>query len=157
MPKVYAPNFKHGLCETRLYSIWTNMKSRCNNPNHPDYHNYGGRGVQVCKEWEDNFYCFYQWAMSNGYADSLTIDREDNDGNYCPENCRWVSKVIQANNKRNNPMFEYKGDTHTLKEWSRILSIPYMTLRKRILSLNWSISKAFETPVRPFNVVKEAQ
>ena len=82
---------KHGLTETRLYRIFTNMKQRCYNPNNPKYANYGGKGVEVCNEWLDNFQTFYDWAMANGYHDYLTIDRIDSDSKYAPDNCRWVS------------------------------------------------------------------
>ena len=78
--------------QARLYKIWSGMKTRCNNPNYHAYPRYGGRGIRICKEWEDDYVCFRDWAMKNGYRNDLSIDRIDNDGNYCPENCRWLSK-----------------------------------------------------------------
>ena len=92
---------------TKLYVAWSNMAQRCNNPNNPQYKHYGGRGITICEEWKsyDNF---HEWAMSNGYTDSLTLDRIDVNGNYSPDNCRWVSMKVQGRNRRNNVKLEGK-------------------------------------------------
>ena len=135
----------HHLAKTRIYDIWHGMKSRCYRKNHVHYKNYGGRGISVCDEWKNDFMSFYDWAIKNGYDDSLTIDRINNDGNYCPENCRWVTQQEQMNNTRFNRNITFNGETHTLTEWSRICGISISSLYYRIRS-GWELEKVFGTP-----------
>ena len=101
----------HGLTETRLYRVWLNMKDRVFNIKHKQYNDYGGRGITICDEWKNDFMSFYNWAMSNVYSDDLSIDRIDNNGNYCPENCRWTTPTLQMRNqrKRRDNTSGYKG------------------------------------------------
>lgn len=92
-------NVKHGLHGTRLYQTYVDMKQRCLNPNNSRFHRYGGRGIKICQEWLDDFLAFYTWAIANGYQSNLTIDRRDNDGDYTPDNCRWVTMTVQLQNR----------------------------------------------------------
>ena len=107
------------------------MINRCRRENNDNYNRYGGRGIDVCSEWDD-FAEFQRWAIDNGYNEDLTIDRIDNDDGYCPENCRWVDTLTQGNNRTTNHVITYNGETHTIAEWSRILGIKYPTLYSRI-------------------------
>ena len=123
---------KHNMSNTRLYRIRNGMLFRCYNKNSSDYANYGGRGISVCNEWKDSFENFYNWAMSNGYAEGLTIDRINNNGNYDSSNCRWVSMKLQSRNTRTNHLYTYKGETKTIAEWAEITGIGHDTLTYRI-------------------------
>lgn len=141
-------NKKHGLSSSRLYRIYNNIKSRCNKSYAKEYENYGGRGIKICDEWlgEDGFVNFYNWAVTHGYSDELTIDRIDNDGNYEPENCRWVTHTIQNNNSRHANIVEYNGVNNSISEWARIKGISRGVLVKR-LRMGWPVDKALNTPV----------
>lgn len=90
----------HGLRNHPLYAVWVGMRQRCYDPNAKQFKDWGGRGIRVCTEWNDSFKAFYTWAMKHGYEQGLTLDREDNDGNYTPNNCRFVTRKVQANNRR---------------------------------------------------------
>lgn len=137
-------HYKHGLAKTRINNIYHNMKQRCENK---DNKIYGGRGIQVCEEWKNDFQSFYDWAMSNGHTDELTIDRIDVNGNYEPSNCRWVPMKTQQNNRRNNHLVKINNEEKTLSEWSTIYNISINTIRTR-LSRKWSDIDAIIVPVR---------
>lgn len=121
----------HGKSETRLYTIFQGMKQRCFYNKNSHYKNYGERGIKICDEWLNDFMNFYNWAMSNGYKDNLTIDRIDVYGNYEPFNCRWVDVETQSNNKQNTIKLQYDKFNYSIAQWSKILNIPYQTLISR--------------------------
>jgi hypothetical protein len=121
---------KHHMSNTRLYNIWNRMIRRCECDTEKAFINYGARGISVCEEWHESKN-FFDWALANGYDDSLTIDRINVNGNYEPSNCRWITKKEQAYNKRNSIMIEYQGETKCLAEWCKILGIKYGTAKDR--------------------------
>lgn len=125
-------SYKHGKYKTRLYSIYAAMKNRCFNKKARAYKYYGGRGITVCDEWKNDFMSFYNWAISNGYKDNLSIDRIDVNGNYEPNNCRWATYLQQANNTRKCVYIQYNDERHTISEWARILHIDKETMRERL-------------------------
>ncbi len=136
---------KHQKSGTRLYRIWKGIQTRCYNPNHHSYKHYGGEGKGVCDEWRD-FAPFYEWSMSNGYEDKLSIDRIDNSKGYAPDNCRWVSNKTQQNNTRRNHFITYNGKTQTLSQWAEEYNIPRNLLCKRLNELKWDIKRALTEP-----------
>ena len=146
-------NYKHGLHKHRIYRIHNGMKQRCFNSKNPDYKNYGARGITICDEWlgENGFINFYNWALKNGYSDSLSIDRKKNDGNYCPENCRWIDRKTQQNNTRFNRKVSYNGETHTYAEWESLLNngVTQIDISHRIKN-GWDVERALLTPKRHF-------
>ena len=136
----------HGKSNTRLYYAWAGMKQRCFNKNNASYHNYGGRGIVVCDDWL-NFEPFYEWAMTNGYEEGLTIERKDVNGNYEPNNCCWIPKAEQTLNTRINRRVRYRGEVKTLSEWANELNLDYQVVYDRLVRMNWDIERSFETPI----------
>lgn len=130
--KIGEANVKYGKYSKSLYHAYTNMKTRCGNPNYCLYHRYGGRGIKICEEWENSFGAFLEWSLKNGYSDELTLDRINNNGDYCPENCRWTTRVKQSNNRSTNRMVTINGETDTLANWARRSGIKYGTLQRRV-------------------------
>lgn len=141
------PNYKHGMCYDRLYGIHQKMISRCYKTYEKSYKNYGGRGIKVCDEWRNSFVAFAEWAKSNGYQEDLTIDRINVNGDYSPDNCRWVNMKIQQNNRRNNHLILFNGEIHTLSEWQDITGISEDNIYAR-LKLGWSVEKALTETVK---------
>lgn len=129
-----------------LYAVWNGIKQRCLNKNNRSYHNYGGRGIKIDETWANNYESFYNWAMQSGYKKGLQIDRIDNNGNYEPSNCRFVSQETQANNKRNVELYTINGQTKSLPQWCREYGQEYFLVRQRVKKLGWSIEKALTCP-----------
>lgn len=132
----------HGQARTRLYRIYYAMKQRCYNSNNSNYNRYGGRGIKVCSEWLHDFKTFYDWALKNGYDENLTIDRINFDGNYEPNNCRWITQHEQARNTSRNTHITINGETRLLVEWCEKYGVNMATACHRI-KRNLPIKKVF--------------
>ena len=137
----------HGMCKTKTYMSWSALKNRCLNSNNPHFKNWGGRGIMVCKEWMkfENFY-----RDMGEIPENKSIDRIDNNGNYCKENCCWSSPKQQQNNRRNNCLLTYQNKTKTVKQWSEELEINVKTIYARIKK-GWSVER---TLTKKFIAVK---
>lgn len=143
------PNKTHGETGTRLFSVWNNMRRRCSDTKNRQFCDYGGRGIKVCEAWK-SFIAFRDWATANGYTDGLQIDRIDNDGNYEPGNCRFVTMFVQANNKRNNVRISAFGETKTSSQWAadaRCVVTQAVILYR--IRKGWDAVKAITTPCCP--------
>lgn len=142
--KFGSPGYKHGFTGTKIHVVWSHMIQRCTNPACHEYHNYGGRGIKVCSRWtvSTNFLK----DMYPSYKEGLSLDRIDNDGDYSPENCRWVTSKEQNRNKRNNRVLSYKGETLCLVDWAHKLGMPANTLVYR-LRRKWPVERLLTTPV----------
>lgn len=141
-------NLSHGGRQERLYLVWMDMRRRCRDEKDLEYHNYGGRGISVCREWE-SYENFRKWAKEQGYDESAaqgkcTLDRINVNGNYCPENCRFVDMKVQNNNRRNNLLLEYRGRVQTAAQWERELGFGKGVVASRIRR-GWSVEKALES------------
>ena len=136
---------EHGVGSV-LYNKWGSMKTRCYYPKSKDYKNYGGRGIKICDEWL-NYDNFRNWSISTGYQEGLTIDRIDNDRNYEPSNCKWITMKEQQRNKRNNRIITYNGKSLTLVEWGEIYNINPDRIGARLKN-GWSVEDALSTEVK---------
>lgn len=145
-----ATKFKHNVYEyRRLYGIYNGIKKRCYKETYPRYKDYGGRGIVMCDEWlnpENGFDKFVEWALSHGYKDDLTIERTSVDGDYCPENCCWITRKAQAGNKRETRWVDYKGEHIQLIALCERLGVSYDTVHDRIYKRGWTVDKAIEEP-----------
>ena len=136
--------------ETSLHHLWRSIKSRCNRKGDASYHHYGGRGIKVCEEWEHSFLAFHDWAINNGYKKGLQIDRRDNDGNYEPGNCRFVTCQVNQSNKRNNVFCFLDGEKMTIAEACRRLDLGASTISNWALGIHpnkYPSRLHFEKPV----------
>lgn len=144
----------HGMTETRLYGIWCDLKKRCKSLSRHNSHCYAGKGITVCSEWANDFTAFMDWAVENGYADDLTIDRKNNDLGYCPDNCQWATKKEQARNRRTNLLLTIEGETKCAAEWAEDLRC--LVSSKRIISRKlrgWDDSDAVLRPPKKSKLV----
>lgn len=130
----------------RLWGIYNGIKRRCLSEKEPRYPDYGGRGIKICDEWLSSFDNFADWAKLNGYYSHLTIERTDNNGDYCPENCTWITRVRQSYNKRTSVMVTYLGETKCLMDWCTELGLTYDAIHNRITK-GWSAEDALTKPI----------
>ena len=126
----------HHLQNTRIYRIWCGMKRRCYNKHNEHFDRYGGRGIIVCDEWKTDFMNFYDWAMSNGYDDKLSIDRINNEGNYEPSNCRWANQKQQIVNSTATIKCSLGGNIVSLSDIADILGVSFKRIRRIVYMLN---------------------
>ena len=124
----------------RLYRIWKAMRSRCHNPNATEYDRYGGRGIDICEEWDD-YFVFREWSLTHGYADNLTIDRIDNDKGYSPDNCRWITIKEQQQTRSSCHLITFNGKTQNITQWAKEFNMSRDKLKRR-LELGWPIERA---------------
>ena len=141
MKDKYHKNRKHGMCindkRHPVYTCWEHMKRRCFNPKNKDYKHYGGRGITICKRWLklENFVK----DMGEKPTPKHSLDRINNDGNYCKKNCRWATMMQQHNNRRGNLLLTYKGKTQSASDWAREVGLPSYLIRQRIRISKWSV------------------
>lgn len=138
-------NLQHGECKSRLHTIWCGMRDRCR-PGHSIAYWHGDRGISVCSEWND-YKTFAKWAKENGYNDTMSIERINNDGNYCPENCKWIPRSLQARNRRTTLYVNYLGCDMSLAEACEIAGMPYKQVFSRIKYMDWPVEKALSIPI----------
>lgn len=136
----------HGMSKLRVYKTWESMKARCFNSHNVRYSRYGGRGIIVCQEWKDSFIAFKAWADVSGYTETLQIDRIDNNGNYCPENCRWVTHTQNNRNRNDVKLTEskakeirelYKTGNYSHRELAKIFNVGKTTIGSVLNNTAW--------------------
>lgn len=138
-------NYRHGMYGTLIYKKWMAMKRRCLNKNEKCYPRYGGRGITISKNWLD-FIGFYK-DMGASFVEGMSLERIDNNGNYCKENCKWIPLAEQARNKRSVTLYEYGGRKMSIPEWAKITGIKEDTLFARLKKYGWSVERALTTKI----------
>ncbi len=134
----------HGMHNTKIYTVWISMKSRCNIPTDTAYKNYGAKGITVCERWLNSFENFF--ADMGHPEKGMSIDRKDSRGNYEPENCKWSTRIEQMRNMTSNKIITFKGESRIISEWAEYLNINYNTLYYRLK--RWSVEKSLTAPIR---------
>ena len=144
---VKPPRYEHKKKDNlSLWYRWHGIKKRCLNETDARYHQYGGRGVKVCDQWLESFENFAEWALSHGYAEHLTLERIDVNGDYCPDNCEWITRQEQAFNKRDTIWVDYNGEHIQLRKLCERLGVSYDTVHDRVRDRGWSIEDAISVP-----------
>jgi hypothetical protein len=138
----------HNRSRTKEYRIWIGILTRCYRENASGYKNYGGRGIKVCEVWRESFQAFFD-DIGPMPTPQHTIERRNNDGDYEPTNCFWATRKEQGQNRRNNHLLTYNGETLSLASWADKVGVPYCTLHTRVLRYGWTVHDALTTPVRP--------
>lgn len=149
----------HGMSNTRLYKIYQGIITRCYNPNYRDKKYYQDKDIRVCEEWLEDNKTFFEWAINNGYKDTLTIDRIDNNKGYSPDNCRWVDYSTQTDNRSYTIKVKYKGEIKTINEWTTNLNlkVSHKTIYQRLTKLGYDVESAFYLPPkRDYNCKEKA-
>jgi hypothetical protein len=140
----YGYNSTHGQSKTRIYRVWRAMRTRCENKNCWNYERYGGRGVRVCKRWKK--FANFIADMGDRPTSTHQIDRIDNEGDYCPENCRWVTGSENCRNRRSNRILNFRGKSLCVTDWAERIGMSAGTLIRRLYR-GWSIERMLTTPV----------
>lgn len=145
-------NYKHGDEGTIFYNKYGRMKNRCRNPNHKAYDRYGGRGIKChwdeYLDFKEDMYESYKKHVEEYGVEETTLDRIDNDGDYCKENCRWATNKQQSNNCRDNVKLEFRGEKKNVSQWAEETGLNYTTIYYRVFNAGWSVEKALTTPVQ---------
>lgn len=150
--KISAANTKHGFFGSKIYAVWAGLKDRCENPKSKSWKDYGGRGIKVCSEWSESFEAFLR-DVGEHPGDGFSLDREDTNGNYEKGNCRWATAKEQANNRRTNKHYTYKGETKTLTQWAEAYGLNVTTLFDRLKARNDDINLALEFKCKRQNML----